>query len=165
MNTNNTMHSKKEKMNQKSAFYQTKKTSFSMCSGGRRCESGPDPIRLRRKPETIAETDERIYYNQRNRRIWRRIWRQRHWIRRLQPWQLRRVLKKNEKRRTVQPEMKLKAKRSFVFFGFIKQRGKCWFFALEAPEGVMEWAMETKSLGGLFELELTDQICGTNFFD
>lgn len=36
-------------------------------------------------------------------------------------------------------------------------------FALEAPERVMEWAMETKSLGGLFELELTDQICGTNF--
>ena len=98
-----------------------------MCSGGRRCESGPDPIRLRRKPETIAETDERIYYNQRNRRIWRRIWRQRHWIQRLQPWQLRRVWKKSEKRRTVQPEMKLKAKRSFVFFGFIKQRGKCWF--------------------------------------
>lgn len=56
------------------------------------------------------------------------------------------------------------SQKSFVFFGFIKQRGKCWFFALEAPERVMEWAMETKSLGGLFELELTDQICGTNFF-
>ena len=51
-----------------------------------------------------------------------------------------------------------------MFFGFIKQRGKCWFFALEAPERVMEWAIETKSLGGHFELELTDQICGTNFF-
>ena len=37
-------------------------------------------------------------------------------------------------------------------------------FALEAPERVMEWAIETKSLGGHFELELTDQICGAFFW-
>lgn len=49
--------------------------------------------------------------------------------------------------------MKLKAKASFVFFlVFYKQKNKAkrkmLVFALEAPERVMERAMETKSLGG-----------------
>lgn len=50
--------------------------------------------------------------------------------------------------------MKLKAKASFVFFFlvFYKQKNKAkrkmLVFALEAPERVMERAMETKSLGG-----------------